>query len=104
MEGTTWIALHPVPTTATRLPRRSTSWRHSAVWKAGPAKLSRPGRGGTAGTDNCPQAVTSTSASWLPAVVSSTHLPRSSSQLALSTSVFVLMPLRTPYSRATFSR
>ena len=27
----TWIALHPVPTTATRLPSSSTSWRHSAV-------------------------------------------------------------------------
>ena len=45
--GTTWIALQPVPTTATRLPARSTSWRQRAVWNAGPAKLSSPGIGGT---------------------------------------------------------
>ena len=44
MAGTTWIALQPVPTTATRLPARSTSWRHRAVWKAGPSKLSSPAK------------------------------------------------------------
>src|SRR3954454_7476930 len=47
--GTTWIALQPVPITATRLPARSTSWRHCAVWNAGPSKLSSPSSGGAGG-------------------------------------------------------
>src|SRR4030081_2067889 len=33
--GTTWIALQPVPRTATLLPARSTSWRPRAVWEGG---------------------------------------------------------------------
>ena len=41
----------------------------AAVWKAGPAKLSRPGSGGTVGTESWPQAVSSTSASCGPALV-----------------------------------
>ena len=40
------MALAPVPTTATRLPVRSTSWRHCAEWKAGPVKVSAPGMSG----------------------------------------------------------
>jgi hypothetical protein len=50
--GTTWIALQPVPITATRLPFRSTSWRHWAVWNSGPSKESSSGSGGTEGTDS----------------------------------------------------
>ena len=51
MPGTNWIALAPVPSTAIRLPRRSTVWSHSAEWKEGPSKLSRRGgRGWPAGT------------------------------------------------------
>ena len=98
--GTTWIALHPVPTTATRRPASSTSWFQRAVWKAGPAKRSSPGMAGTVGAESCPQAVSSTSASWLPALVSSVQ--RSPSQRAAVTSV----PVRaaTPCRRATSSR
>ena len=72
-----------MPTSATRLPVRSTSWRQRAVWNDGPAKSSRPGIGGTLGTESWPQAVTSTSASCGPAVVSSVQRRRGSSKLAL---------------------
>ena len=44
MPGTNWIALAPVPSTAIRLPRRSTSCSHSAEWKAGPSKVPIPGQ------------------------------------------------------------
>ena len=104
MAGTTWMALQPVPTTATRRPARSTSWRQRAVWKAGPSKLSRPGSAGTVGTESWPQAVSSTSASCGPALVCSTHLPRSPSQRACCTSVDVRMRSITPWRRATSSR
>ena len=90
------MALQPVPTTATRLPARSTSCRQRAVWNAGPAKLSSPGIGGTVGTDSWPHAVRSTFAWWVPALVSSTHVSRGSSQRALRTSVPVRMRSATP--------
>ena len=77
---------------------------HRAVWNAGPAKLSSPGIGGTVGTDSWPHAVSSTFAWWVPAVVSSTHVSRDSSQRALSTSVLVRMRSRTPYRLAISSR
>ena len=35
--GTIWIALAPVPITATRLPVMSTSWFHCAEWNAVPS-------------------------------------------------------------------
>ena len=98
------MALHPVPTTATRLPARSTSWRHSAVWNAGPSKLSAPGMGGKDGIESWPQAVIRISASWVPPLVSSTHVARSSSQLARVTSVLVRKLSNTPWRRATSSR
>ena len=104
IDGPTWIALQPVPTRATRFPARSTSWSHSAVWKAGPSKLSSPGIGGTLGCDNCPQAVIRMSASCGPALVSRTHFARSSSKRALFTSVEVRTLSSTPLSRATCSR
>ena len=43
-----WMALAPVPMTATRLPRRSTPWSHVAEWNAGPANFSEPGDVGIA--------------------------------------------------------
>jgi hypothetical protein len=103
MAGTVWIALQPVPMTATRLPVRSTSWRHRAVWKAGPSNCSSPGIGGTDGTDSWPQAVTSTSASCVPAVVSTTQRLRSASHSAPVTSVLVRTRSKTPWRRATSS-
>ena len=63
MPGTNWMALAPVPSTATRLPRRSTEWSHSAEWKAGPWKVPSPGSSGIEGRDSWPTAVTSTSVS-----------------------------------------
>lgn len=57
MAGMTWAALAPLPTTATRLPRRSTPWSQSLVWKASPAKLSLPGKGGTTGVLSGPEAL-----------------------------------------------
>lgn len=43
-----------MPITATRLPVRSTEWSHSAEWKEGPRKLSRPGISGNDGTCSAP--------------------------------------------------
>ena len=60
--GTTWIALQPVPSTATRRPARSTSWRQRAVWNAGPAKESSPAAPGRSGPSSWPQAGIRTSA------------------------------------------
>jgi hypothetical protein len=75
-----WIALAPVPTTATRRPVRSWSCRQAAEWNAVPAKSSRPVSSGTAGRLSCPHAVISTSHSALPpSARSSTHFVRASS-------------------------
>ena len=104
ISGTTWIALQPVPITATRLSFSSTSCRHSAVWNFGPPKLSSPGMWGTLGTESWPQAVTRMSASCVPALVSSTHLSRASFQVARFTSVPVRIRSSTPWLRATSSR
>ena len=43
ISGMNCTALAPVPITATRLPRRSTSWSQRAEWNDGPANESRPG-------------------------------------------------------------
>ena len=76
ISGTNWIALAPVPTTATRRPVRSRSCRHCAEWKTSPAKWSSPGRSGTDGVLSCPHAVTRTSAVWVPPPDScSVHAP-----------------------------
>ena len=90
--------------TATCLPASSTSWRHSAVWNDGPSKSSSPGIAGTLGTDSWPHAVSRTSASYSPPVVSITQTSRSSSQVAPVTSVLVLTWSITPWRRATSSR
>jgi hypothetical protein len=50
----------PVPTTATDLPDRSTSWRQVAEWKTGPEKSPNPFSVGMSGRFNCPTAVMST--------------------------------------------
>ncbi len=102
--GTNCSALAPVPTTRTRLPRRSTPWSHSAEWNAGPAKDSRPGRSGTAGRESWPVAVTSTSVVRVsPAVVVSVQLRCSSSYAAEASSTPVRTRSRTPVSRAVRS-
>ena len=44
--GMTWMAEAPVPTTATRLPRRSTARSQRAVCMAGPVKSALPGISG----------------------------------------------------------
>ena len=98
--GTNWIALAPVPTTATRLPVRSTSWRHSAEWKAGPANVSAPGIAGTTGLESWPTAEITTSASYaVPSVSSTRQRPVSSSNRHEATST----PVRTRSSRPSRS-
>ncbi len=52
--GTNWIALAPVPITATRLPAKSKSWSHSAEWKLAPLKSSSPGTSAYEGFDRPP--------------------------------------------------
>ena len=47
--GITWIAEAPVPTTPTRLPRRSTEWSQRAVCIVCPANVSTPGMSGSFG-------------------------------------------------------
>jgi hypothetical protein len=90
--GTNWIALAPVPTTATRVPSSGTSWRHCAEWNAGPAKESRPGTSGTTGSESWPTAETTTSASYVvPSVVSTRQVAPASSHVAADTS----WPVRT---------
>ncbi len=60
--GTNWMALAPLPTTATRFPVRSTVWSQRAECQDGPAKVSRPGRSGMWGRLSCPQAKITVSA------------------------------------------
>ena len=91
--GTNWIALAPVPTTATRLPVRSMSWRHSAEWNAGPANVSAPGIEGTTGWESWPTAEITMSASYDPALVAIVHA--SSAYVTEVTST----PVRTRSSR-----
>ena len=87
MPGTNWIALAPVPTTATRLPARRTSWRQSAEWKAGPANVSAPGIAGITGLESWPTAETTMSASYVvPSVVVSRQVPAASSRTQVATS------------------
>ena len=62
ISGTNWIALAPVPTTATRRPVRSRSWSHSAEWNTGPVEVVDAGAAaGSTGRVSWPQAVTRTS-------------------------------------------
>ncbi len=102
--GTSCTADAPVPTTATRRPRRSASWSHRAEWKAGPANDAIPGRSGTDGSDSAPVAVTSTSAVRVPRVVTTSHRPAEGSQAARSRAVPHRTFARTPSRRATSTR
>ena len=55
--GMSWMAVAPVPITATRLPVRSMgSWGQWKEWKAGPSKLSMPSILGRVGVDSTPTA------------------------------------------------
>ena len=73
--GTNCTALAPVPTTATRWPRRSTSWSQRAECIVGPAKVSPPGTAGIAGVLSWPVARTTASASQVrPSSLSTVHV------------------------------
>ena len=56
--GITCTAEAPVPISATRLPRRSTSWSQRAVCITVPANSSRPGISGGFGCEKTPVAPT----------------------------------------------
>jgi hypothetical protein len=59
MAGMICTPLDPVPTTATRLPAKSTgSAGHRPVWYDSPRKSSRPRTSGKYGTDSTPVAAT----------------------------------------------
>ena len=84
--GASWNPVAPAPTITTRLPVRSTSWSHSAVWNAGPSKL--PGTSGTNGRFIWPTAATTARAvSVEPSSSSTDHVPAASSHVAPTTSV-----------------
>ena len=85
--GTNWIALAPVPITATRRPSSMSSPGQCAEWNTRPLNSPRPGISGIAGRVSCPQAVISTSASTVsPLAISSRHRPAVWSHAALMTS------------------
>src|SRR5580692_4776825 len=75
--GTTWTPLDDVPTTATRLPAKSTgSEGQSPVWWASPAKDSRPGTSGMYGIERTPVAATTNRAVTAgPTAVTTCHVP-----------------------------
>src|SRR5437667_2894942 len=57
--GMSWTPLDPVPTTATRLPSKSTGVvGHCPVWYCSPRNCSRPGTSGKWGTEKMPVAAT----------------------------------------------
>ncbi len=62
-----------MPITATRLPRRSTSWSQRAEWKSAPPKSSMPSMSGSRGSESPPAATTSVRAVTRPAEVSTTQ-------------------------------
>ncbi|GAA3420958.1 hypothetical protein GCM10018952_66020 [Streptosporangium vulgare] len=73
IRGTNWTADAPVPMTATRFPVRSTEWSHSAEWKDGPPKVSRPGIAGSDGTCSAPVAETTALVVKVPPPATSTR-------------------------------
>jgi len=85
--GTNWIALAPVPITATRFPVGSNCSSQCAEWNIGPLKRSSPGTSGIDARVSWPHAVISTSASTSsPFAISSRQRPDRSSNVARSTS------------------
>nr|WP_255656678.1 hypothetical protein [Pseudonocardia sp. ICBG162] len=84
--GTSWIAVAPVPTTATREPVRSVSWSQRAEWNTGPGNSARPSTSGSFGSATSPAALTSTSAVNSPDGVAIRQRASAASQRAESTS------------------
>ena len=102
MAGTNCTALAPVPTTATRLPCRSTSWSQRAECIVGPAKSSAPGIGGIAGVFSWPVASTTASACQLrPSCASTVQVIVASSSRTVDTSTDGSNTSSSPYSFAT---
>ena len=104
ISGTIWIADAPVPTTATRLPARSTSWFQRAEWKISPWNVPMPSRSGSLGSISAPAPAIRVRAVTRPAPVVTSHRPVSSSQRASSTAVSNRKRSSTPDSRATRRR
>lgn len=104
MDGTIWMAEAPVPTMATRLPRRSKSWSQRAEWKTLPGKESSPGMSGILGSDSGPVAETTRSADRFPALVSMSQHSRSPFQVIRFTSESKRMCGRSPKVSVTCSR
>ncbi len=102
MAGTNCTALAPVPTTATRFPRRSWSWSQRAEWKVWPVNVSAPSIRGVAGRLSCPVAITIADASNVrPSAAVTVQRLVASSNTQEVTSVFGCTSRSTPYSRAT---
>ncbi len=81
------MAEAPVPITATRLPVRSTSCFHCAVWNSSPWKSSRPSISGSFGSESPPAQESSVREENEPLEVSTSHRCDVPSQLALCTVV-----------------
>ena len=103
IRGTNWIALAPVPMTATCLPARETEWSHSAEWNRTPPNFSMPGTSGISGVWSPPAAVTRNRARYVPRSVSIRQRVRSSSHSATLTLVPNRIAPSRP-SRAALSR
>ena len=101
--GMNCAALAPLPITATRLPRRSTSWSQRAEWNDGPRKRSRPAMSGSLGRFSWPTALITAWATTVPVPsavrTSSVQLLDASSKRADITSV----PKRTWRRRSSSS-
>ena len=90
MTGIDWMPDEPVPTTATRLPVKSTpSCGQRPVWWISPANVSAPGASGSFGTERHPVAmITCRAVSSSPVSVVTVHVPAASSSTAAVTRVF----------------
>src|SRR5262249_51525068 len=76
-----WTPLDPVPTTATRLPAKSTGVvGHRPVWYCSPRKSSRSGTSGMNGIESTPVAATRNRARTSgPSLTATDHVPDASS-------------------------
>ena len=99
--GTIWIAEAPVPTTATRLPARSTSWPQRAEWNTSPWNVSMPSISGIRGADSPPAPTISVFETQVPFGVRTVHRCVSSSQVASSAGVSNTNRSRIPDRSAT---
>jgi hypothetical protein len=71
--GTNCTADAPLPTTATRLPVRSTPWSQREEWNTGPSNPARPGMSGRLGVCHGPAAAITARAVMSPSLVDSSH-------------------------------